>query len=413
MCIVVIGVNNLMTNITQQLPIRIETSNLINDLVEFNLSNDQIISIDDYLNHLVVNHHIKEFNINRLVNNFEYNTEDLPSNEQLCGYYILNNKQSCKISDNWGNNQWNTQNTVKRFVQPSNLFNTQISALLRGFNDFELPLLNERNMLTTQLVDNHSMTVINRISTLYQKKKVLQKKNKLSDFDILVASSFNDVEPIIEQFELAFTSTNSNYVLLEPIVGKNNAETIAFRSPILQNEFKRLFRENPDKQLVMWKDGHYQYLNSIGLDEQISEGSKTTKKEKYEAYKHRIVTNKGHHTQYIIFGLGLFHNRPQQLIEDSLKTEVQFNLPSLEEIERVRITAKKIDKYVTSFMMKDHSINAYLRLVDEYCDRWIEIITDNPNLVYVENKVICKEDCETKVFKDFSRCNKHLKALDN
>lgn len=392
----------------------IELSVLVNRLDHFLLSTENINSILEFLTHLVKTHTISIFNINRLIRLFKYNTTFLVENKQKCGYFTKDNTQSCKISVNWGNRDWNVKNTTIRFNQPSDLFNSQISSLIRGFDDFINPITND-NTLTIKTIDDKQMSIINRISTFYGLKKHIQDKDKdISDFDILVASSFTEIKPIIEQFQSAFESTKTGYVLLEPIPGKNNAETIAFRSPALQSEFKRLFRENPDKQLVIWKDGEYHYLNSVGLDMEIALGSQTTYKEKYQMYKSAISSNKGHHTQYLIFGLGLFHNRPEQLIADSLKTKVQYAIPSLEEIERVRLSAKKIDKYVDSFMLKDHSINSYLKSVDDYCDRWIDIINDNPTLVYEETKVICKiEDCERNTMKSFTRCKAHLTELDN
>lgn len=365
MCIVMIGVNNLMSENIKEL-----TQNLSNVLLSNNIYlNDEILSeLDLFVGHFRDEHRISEYNINRLIDGFIAIPITLNENTQQCKYYQRSKSDNrCLLSANWGkNNLWNKDNaSIRKDVYQ--YFSSSVMHFVNNSN-IGLPLLPNPNDVITEYVALYiedleiNATALSRISTEHQLKAMQKEKD---DFIGLIKSINLKSDEVAEYIEQGFLQ-ECNFVYLKPLEGKANWTTLLFRVPYITNLFIRLYKST-GKKLVAKINGIDTILNLVDLQKAIAKGLETTEQEKIiaqipNAYNKNM---KGHLTQLLQFAFGLFQYEAKELvtmIEDSSK-----GLIPKDYLESCVASAKNgIIKYKNAFLLEDQALGVYRDKLDEF-----------------------------------------------
>ncbi len=363
--IVIIGVNNLMSENIKDL-----TNNLSNSLLSNMIYlNDEILNeLDLFVGHFRDDHRISEYNLNRLIEGFEAITINHKVNDQQCKYYQRSKSDNrCLLSANWGKQKdWNVKDTSIR----KDVYRYFSSSVMHFINDSNvgLPIIPNPNDVINEYVALYieeleiNATALSRISTEHQLKSMQKEKD---DFIGLIKSINKKAEEVGEYIINGFNQ-DCNYVYLKPLEGKANWTTLLFRVPYITNLFIQLYKST-GKKLVAKQNGKDGILNLTDLQKAITKGLETTEQEKIISYIPNAYNSnmKGHLTQLLQFAFGLFQYEPTELvtmIEDSSK-----GLIPKEYLEKCVSSAKNgIVGYKTAFLLEDRALAVYRDKLDEF-----------------------------------------------
>jgi len=362
------------------------TIELVSKLVDSDIYlNDEIVNeVELFLNHLITDHKIYDYNVKRLIEGFQpYIIEHKINDKEQCNYHSdLNTSIRCILSYNYGTfKKWNIVkdkkiqvNTLKivssailRFINGLTDNSTLISLIAHKLKSKALKIVNGRHKLT-RISTQHQMNVLENLNSSEEK------------FDYLIASMNKQPKKIIDYLESVFTHEQITEIVITAIKGKSKVATILFRVPLVAQTIIRLFMENADKDIYAYNNSQLIRIDLLQLISLYQEGLLHTRKEKIDAYVTKLSYKKGHLTQLGIFAFGLMKLSPIQIIKEiELANKV---LPTLEEIDKSNKSAKlRIIDYKDSFMMTEKAIRIYKDRCDVFYQLLREYVIDNKDQI--------------------------------